>query len=362
MDFGESMLQGQETELSAALEAWYPAHARTLPWRRDRDPYRVWVSEIMLQQTRVEAVIPYYERFMSVLPTVQALAQVPEEILLKLWEGLGYYSRARNLQTAAQQICRDCGSKLPKDYESLRTLAGIGDYTAGAVASIAFGQRVPAVDGNVLRVLSRVAACGADISNGKVKQQFRRAAQRLMDSCQDPAILTQALMELGATVCLPNGAPLCDRCPVKEYCQSCAQGNPMDYPFKGAKKSRKIQQKTVFLLIQQGKVLLHKRPPKGLLAGLWEFPNLEGDIPGDSRAFHEFLEGLGLSAIHTEPLPEAKHIFTHVEWQIHGLLVVAEGSITGEGYVWANSLELSAGYAVPGAFQAYRNLLKGLLS
>ena len=229
------------------------------------------------------------------------------------------------------------------------------------MASIAFEKPVPAVDGNVLRVLARLLACPEDIANTQVKKKFRRWAQQLMDHCHSPSVLTQSLMELGATVCLPNTVPRCAECPVQEFCLAKAQANPTAYPFKSGKKPRRVEKKTVFLLVAQDRVLLHKRPDKGLLAGLWEFPNISGWAGEDSRLFHEFLEELGVNPLQVEQLPQAKHIFSHVEWQMQGLLVRCTFSPAREGYVWANSLELDQAYAVPGAFQAYRGALKSVL-
>jgi len=261
-------------EFTEPLLRWYRANARDLPWRHTQDPYRIWVSEIMLQQTRVAAVLGYYARFLEAFPTVDTLANAPEERLMKLWEGLGYYSRARNLQKAAKRIVELGG--FPDTYEGLLELPGIGDYTASAIAAAAFGQREAAVDGNVLRVVTRITDCHEDILDAKVKKNIRAQLQNVMpEGEEDIRIFCQATMELGATVCVPNGSPKCDVCPVRDLCLGRVRGTAEALPIKKAKKERKIEEKTVFLLLRDGKVALRKREEIGLLAGLWEFPNVE---------------------------------------------------------------------------------------
>lgn len=300
-------------EFAPALLGWYSKSARVLPWRDDPQPYKVWVSEIMLQQTRVEAVKPYFQRFIDTLPDLEALASADEETLLKLWEGLGYYNRVRNLQKAAQQAVKEYGG-LPSSAEELIKLPGIGPYTAGAVASIAFGQPVPAVDGNVLRVVTRLLAYDADIMKESVKKQV---SQALIPSVQqDPSAFNQAVMELGAMVCLPNGAPKCGECPAAFLCEAHRCGTELSYPVKKSKKARKIQQKTIFLLEYDGRTAVCRRPDSGLLAGLWAFPETddyleEEEVPG-------FFEELGLAISGFEPLGPAKHIFSHIEWHMTG--------------------------------------------
>ena len=256
------------------LLQWYGDNARDLPWRKTADPYRIWVSEIMLQQTRVAAVMGYYERFLAAFPTVRDLAQAPEERLTKLWQGLGYYSRARNLQKAARQIEEQFGGAFPAEYDAILSLAGVGEYTAGAVASIAFGIAVPAVDGNVLRVVTRILGDRSDITRPAVRQEVRRLLLRVIPK-NAPGAFNQALMELGATVCLPNGAPLCENCPVRELCLARAEDAAAEIPVKTPKKARRVEERTVYLLFYRGRVALRRRPERGLLAGLWEYPNLE---------------------------------------------------------------------------------------
>lgn len=349
------------------LLSWYRRGHRDLPWRQDPHPYRVWVSEIMLQQTRVEAVKPYYERFLHALPTVQALAACPEEQLLKLWEGLGYYSRVRNLQKAAQQIVSLHGGQLPPDYHQLKQLPGIGDYTAGAIASIAFDLPVPAVDGNVLRVLTRVAACPDDISLPKTKETFRRL---LLEVEPQPGAgdFNQSLMELGATVCLPNGAPQCLLCPLAELCSAHQQGTEMEFPVKAPKKARRCEERTLLLfsIEQDGELftLLHRRPKKGLLAGLWEFPALEGTVSEQfvRQAAEQFASSFGFTIQSVEPAKPSKHIFTHIEWRMTAWKISATAHAClslPEDTVPVSIQELSSGsdssLALPSAFQSYRN-------
>ena len=323
------------------LLRWYDASRRILPWRELPTPYRVWVSEIMLQQTRVEAVKPYYERFLAALPTVQALAEAPEEQLMKLWEGLGYYSRVRNLQKAALVVCEQYGGELPHTSAELVKLPGIGPYTAGAIASIACGEVCTAVDGNVLRVISRILARDWDIKSNAVKQDVTGLVQQMIPSDR-PGDFNQALMELGAIVCLPNGAPDCAHCPWHDLCLTREQGRQDEIPKKSAKKARPVEQRTVYLLFCDGKVALRRRPEKGLLAGLWEFPNvLEGQSPDFGVALLEQTEG-----------KRAKHIFSHVEWHMRGVTACVEQP--DRAFYWATAQELREDIALPSAFRVYR--------
>ncbi len=333
------------TQLPIPLLDWFQDHARVLPWRSDPTPYHVWLSEIMLQQTRVAAVMDYYTRFLKELPTVADLANVEEDKLMKLWQGLGYYNRARNLQKAARQIVDDFGGTFPADYEALRSLAGVGDYTAGAVASIAFHIPVPAVDGNVLRVVTRLTGNTGDITKPQTKECIRAALQATMPvDC--PGDFNQALMELGATVCLPNGTPLCEQCPAAAFCTACQEGRTGELPVKAPKKPRRVEKRTVFLLFHGGKVALRRRPAKGLLAGLWEYPNeLEGDL--------STLETWGIHPARMEHGGTGKHIFSHVEWHMTALQVETQDASLPQGWVWAAQAELERDYAVPNAFQSF---------
>ena len=339
----------REALLRKAVEPllrWYDKNARDLPWRRTRDPYRVWVSEIMLQQTRVEAAIPYYERFLESFPTLQALADAPEERLLKLWEGLGYYSRARDLQKAARQALERYGA-LPGTASELASLAGIGPYTAGAVASIAFGEAVPAVDGNVLRVLARFTDDSRDTASPAARREAERALAPVIP--RDAAgRFNQALMELGATVCLPNGAPQCDHCPLSGLCRAHGARRELDVPVRTAKKPRRQETMTVFLLESDRGLAICKRPGRGLLAGLWEFPHVPGKL--EAAQALEAAEELGVRPTELQQVVERRHIFTHVEWDMRGYYLRCEA---GGDFTWATREALAGVYALPTAFRQF---------
>ncbi len=336
--------------LPSLLLRWYDRNARVLPWRSQPTPYRVWVSEIMLQQTRVEAVLPYFERFITALPDMAALARATDEQLMKLWQGLGYYSRARNLQKAARVVAERHGGALPASWAELRALPGIGDYTAGAIASIAFCMPEPAVDGNVLRVLSRVLASADDIALPEVKRRFTGLIREIIPNDR-PGDFNQALMDLGATICLPNGMPLCESCPLADVCRANDLGLADTLPVKASKKPRAIQEKTVFVIRCCGDILLALRPPKGLLAGLWEMPNAEGWL--EDAAAEALLRSWGAEPLSLSPLPDAKHVFTHMEWRMRGYLVEAERFAPPWQHAWADEAALRSQYAVPSAFRAY---------
>ena len=334
--------------LAEKLLPWYRANARDLPWRHTEDPYRIWVSEIMLQQTRVAAVLGYYARFLEAFPTVEALAEAEEERLMKLWEGLGYYSRARNLQKAARAI-RDCGS-FPQTVPELKKLPGIGDYTAGAIASAAFGVRAAAVDGNVLRVTARLTDSRADVAAPAQKRAVTAALEKTMPTAPaEIRIFNQAMMELGATVCGPNGPPECARCPLQTLCLGFARGTAPELPVKAAPKARRVEEHTVFLLFRDGRVALRKRPKSGLLAGLWEFPNRPGTL--DEAAAASAAADWDLRVTDWLNRRTARHIFSHVEWHMTGYALRVEG--TGpEELIWVDAAGL-AQHSVPSAFARY---------
>ena len=296
---------------------WFYENRRILPWREGKNPYHIWVSEIMLQQTRVEAVKPYYERFLGELPDIASLADCPEDRLLKLWEGLGYYNRVRNMQKAAREIMERWEGKMPEHYPDILSLPGIGPYTAGAVASIAFGEAVPAVDGNVLRILARASEDDSDILKASTKRRFTEALSAVMPE-KEPGDFNQSLMEIGALVCVPNGDPHCEKCPWRDLCLARTHGRIGELPVKKQAKARRIEKKTVCIIRDGERILLHKRPSKGLLAGLYELPNLEGQA--DEEEAIAFARERGLQPLRVEPLPEAKHIFSHVEWHMTGYL------------------------------------------
>ena len=343
--------------LRVPLLDWYDIHRRVLPWREEPSPYRTWVSEIMLQQTRVTAALPYFERFLRELPDVHALADVCEERLFKLWEGLGYYSRARNLHRAAKRIAEEYGGELPRTMDELKKLPGIGDYTASAIASINYGAPEPAVDGNLLRVAARVAGCAGDITDAKVRGLFRDKLAEAIDR-ERPGAWNQAMMDLGATVCLPNGKPLCDNCPArKNFCAAYREGLTEVLPVRAEKKKRRAEEHTVFLLLRGGRLAVRQRPDTGLLAKLIEFPNVAGNL--DESGARVTLARWGLEAQTLEACGSAKHVFTHIEWQMKGYLAEVTGDCPD--FRWVDAREFET-LAVPSAFRAYtlraRSLLK----
>lgn len=334
-------------EIAGLLLDWYGRSKRPLPWRADREPYHIWLSEVMCQQTRVEAVKEYYLRFLRQLPSLRDLAECPEEKLYKLWEGLGYYSRARNLQKAAKAIQSEHGGCFPADYASIRALPGVGDYTAAAIASICFELPCPAVDGNVLRVVARLAASRADISKESAKAEIRQLLLPLFSgvSCGE---LNQALMELGALVCLPNHAPDCERCPLKALCPS-ASGLWKEIPFKSPKKAKRQEIHTVFLLRCGESWALRKRPDRGLLAGLWEFPNLPGRL--DAQAALDAVAAWGCRPASLLLHTEKTHVFTHVQWLLPAWAVECENP--SDAFVWASESEIKSRYSLPTAFRQF---------
>lgn len=339
------------------LLAWYDENKRDLPWRDRNNAYYTWVSEIMLQQTRVEAVKPYFARFTEELPDVNSLAVCQEEKLLKLWEGLGYYNRVRNMQKAARQVMEDYGGTLPADYEALLGLTGIGNYTAGAIASIAYNIPVPAVDGNVLRVISRITKSYEDI----MKQSVRKKIEKELLACMPkdrPGDYNQALMELGAVVCVPNGPAKCSECPAADFCLAKADGCVEELPVKAAAKARKIEMRTV-LVIQDGEhVAIRKRGPKGLLAGLYELPNEIGHLTEEEAL--GFVNRMGLDPVRIEPLGEAKHIFSHVEWRMIGYRIRVASLETKKqrDMIFVNKVDTAEQYAIPAAFRAYAGSIR----
>jgi A/G-specific adenine glycosylase len=351
-------------QLAAPLQTWFLGHARVLPWREDPKPYYVWISEIMLQQTRVEAVKPYFERFITELPDVRSLAECDEERLLKLWEGLGYYNRARNLKAAAQQIMEDYGGVIPSEYEELLKLKGIGHYTAGAIASIAYGKPVPAVDGNVLRVISRVTGDDSDIMKQSVRTHMEEKLKELMiaGAAVQPRIFNQALMELGAMVCVPNGAPHCKECPWCALCRARKDGLTDILPVKKKAKERRIEERTVFIIRDGDRVAIRKRPQKGLLAGLYELPNCEG-YP-DYDGIVAYVKSMGFLPLRIQPLADAKHIFSHVEWHMKGYAVlVEEMEPDASPWLFVEAEDARERYAIPAAFAkyaAYMNIKIGM--
>lgn len=340
-------------EIAEPLLKWYDKGRRILPWREAPSPYHVWVSEIMLQQTRVEAVKPYYDRFMQALPDVEHLAAAQEEELLKLWEGLGYYNRVRNLNKAAKIIMDKYGGEMPSEYEELVRLPGIGSYTAGAVSSIAYGKRVPAVDGNVLRVLTRLCCDERDIMQQSVRRQIEEELKPVIPR-ERAGDFNQALMELGATVCVPNGVPRCAECPWQELCQAHERGEELSFPHKAPKKPRTIEEKTVLIIRDDSRTALRKRKNSGLLAGMYEFPCLEGKLSG--KQVLSYLKQEGLSVLKIERLKESKHIFSHREWHMIGYKIQVDElapRIGKENLLFIERSETKERYPIPSAYAAY---------
>ena len=335
-------------KLAAPLLAWYDENRRDLPWREDVSAYRTWVSEIMLQQTRVTAVIPYFARFMDAFPTVEALAAADTERLMKLWEGLGYYSRARNLQKAAKIVAEEYGGRFPETYEELAALPGVGDYTAGAIASIAFGRRVPAVDGNVLRVAARLTGSRLDVLDAKNRKLFRTWMAEAVPTDR-PGEFNQALMDLGAAVCLPNGEPLCPACPARDFCAAARDGIQSELPVRAKKKARRVEHLTVFILLRDDEVALRQRPKTGLLAGLWEYPHMPGALDEGQAAAQ--LAAWGVTPLQWEKRLEARHEFTHIRWEMTGYVLRVRGDGPAD-WLWADR-EARRKRAVPSAFARF---------
>ena len=333
--------------LPDALLPWYRKNRRDLPWRKDREPYHVWLSEIMLQQTRVEAVKGYYSRFLEALPDVAALANCDDDLLHKLWEGLGYYSRVRNLKKAAGVILENYGGIFPENYEEVRALPGIGDYTAGAICSICFDRPTPAVDGNVLRVISRLTEDPTPIDLPAQKKAVSAALAEVYPA--DAGDFTQALMELGATLCGPNWKPRCEECPCRDFCGGAIQGTAEQYPVKLPKKGKKTEEKTVFILSCDGKIALEKRPDKGLLAGLWQFPNVPGKL--DVPQALETVESWGLVPRDIHRQSDRHHIFTHIRWEMRGIFL--EVSEPGGDFIWMSEAQIEKEAALPTAFRQF---------
>ncbi len=362
-------IQDGGENLSAILLAWYDRERRILPWREDPTPYHVWLSEIMLQQTRVDTVIDYYNRFLAELPDVEALANAEEERILKLWQGLGYYSRIRNMHRAAKQVMEEFGGEIPGTPEELRKLSGIGEYVAAAISSIAFQYPAPSVDGNLLRVFARMTAYEESIRSTKAKRVAHRYYTEMLPQNR-PGDMNQALMDLGATICLPNGMPLCGSCPWARFCESHQTGRELEIPMKEEPKTRKIEKKTMLRIVVDGRVLIRQRPPKGLLANLYELPNEPGWLTEEEAK--EVCIRLGYRPTRIRKLAPNRRIFTHVEWHLQGYEMEAvplmpngwiasndsrkeERGQTGSGVPFlATESELKERYSLPTAFKAYR--------
>ena len=340
---GEEILK----QIPPALLPWYEENRRDLPWRKDREPYHVWLSEIMLQQTRVEAVRGYYARFLTALPTIEALANCDDDALHKLWEGLGYYSRVRNLKKAAIRIMEDYSGIFPGEYAQIRSLPGIGDYTAGAICSICFDFPTPAVDGNVLRVISRITADPTPIDLPTQKKAVQEALAKVYPP--QAGDFTQALMELGATLCGPNRKPQCGECPCREFCCAANTGTAEQFPVKLPKRGRKTEEMTVFILSCDGLFALQKRPEKGLLADLWQFPNVPGRLE-----IHEAVaavEAMGIRVRNVIKTAHRKHIFTHIQWNMQGIYL--EAAEPAGDFLWLTHSQVQNQAALPTAFRQF---------
>lgn len=334
--------------IAAPLLSWYPSHARALPWRQDNDPYHVWISEIMLQQTRVEAVKGYYSRFLNRFPNIQSLANAAQDDVNKCWEGLGYYSRAANLRKAAQTILEQHHGVFPQTWEEIRKLPGIGDYTAGAICSICFGLPTPAVDGNVLRVAARITDNFCEIDRQERKAEITQQLAEIYRP-DNAGMLTQALMELGATVCLPVGQPHCTECPLVSLCLGKANDDVMRLPQRTAKRPRKQAQFTVFLLSCDNRYAIQKRQEKGLLQGLWEFPNVPGILTPEQAIAQAAAWGCKPTGLLRTA--EKQHIFTHVEWELYGVYLDCKEMC--DDFLWKTAEEIAEEYSLPTAFRQF---------
>ena len=332
------------SQLPSLLLPWYRENKRALPWRADREPYHIWLSEIMLQQTRVEAVKGYYARFLAALPSIDALANCDDDVLHKLWEGLGYYSRVRNLKKAARVVMEQYGGVFPVTHAEVLALPGIGDYTAGAICSIAYDMPTPAVDGNVLRVFSRLTDDPSPIDLPATKKHVTEALAAVYP--KEAGDFTQALMELGATVCGPNKLPDCEKCPCKDICRGYAHGTAETLPVKAPKKEKRQEDRTVFIFSCDGRFALEKRPGKGLLAGLWQFPNVSGHL--DTAEALAEAERMGLRPKDLQREVSRKHIFTHIQWNMKGIYL--EVADTAGGFRWFTAEEINNAAALPTAF------------
>jgi A/G-specific adenine glycosylase len=340
------------------LISWFKNEQRDLPWRKDQDPYKVWVSEIMLQQTRVDTVIPYFNRFIEWFPTIEELASADEEKVLKAWEGLGYYSRVRNLHSAVKEVNEKYEGKVPDSPEEISKLKGVGPYTAGAILSIAYGVPEPAVDGNVMRVLSRILSIWDDIAKPSTRKVFEKAVRELI-STEDPSAFNQALMELGALICTPT-SPSCLLCPVREHCQGFYEGVQAELPVKTKKsKQRHVDLAAAILTDHNGNLLIHKRPENGLLANLWEIPNIEVHLPIERNRDHTaslFLESHGLEVVLDKVIGQIEHVFSHLVWNITVYKGVLKSEIPANSEWRLVSLEEMENYAFPVSSQRMMGL------
>jgi A/G-specific adenine glycosylase len=330
---------------------WYDNEYILLPWRNDQDPYKIWVSEIMLQQTRVEAVIPYFERFIKRLPTVKDLAEIEEDELMKLWQGLGYYRRVKNMQAAAKQIMQDFHGVMPKTMKDLLTLKGIGEYTAGAIASIAYDEVAPAVDGNVLRIFARLYAVKENLRNTKVRKKVGDLYKPFLPKNR-PGDFNQALMDLGRKICIPSKNPRCEECPLASNCLAYRHDLQGEIPFLEKKKARKKENITILVFHKDDKIWIRKRPNEGLLSSLYEYTTLKG---------HKTLEEVASYGERTVKgivkMPDSKHIFSHIEWSMIGYFVEVDQDKMDDQGMFVSMDDLKNKYSIPTAFKRYTTWL-----
>ena len=330
---------------------WYEKNKRNLPWRKTRNPYHIWVSEIMLQQTRVETVIPYFKRFINTLPDIESLASADEDVLLKLWEGLGYYSRVRNMQKCAKVLVQKYQGHMPSTYDDLIKLPGIGFYTAGAIASIAFDQNVPAIDGNALRILSRINLDTRDMSKDLIKNEyFVKLTKKIRNNSGD---FNQSLMDLGSLICSPRDTK-CYLCPIKDMCKAYKENKVAELPMKYKKITRKKEEKTILIYRYKDKIAIQKRPETGLLASLYEYPNLNKKLTEEELT--NYLEEHKISYLKFDSLQESKHLFSHIEWHMIGYEIYLDKKI--KDYLWISLSSLFKEYSIPTAFIIYTNYLR----
>ncbi len=341
------MAEDLQRIVSPLLE-WFDKNKSDLPWRKDRLPYHVWISEIMLQQTRIEAVKRYYARFVSELPDIKSLSEVSDERLLKLWEGLGYYSRAKNLKKSAQTIMKEYNGQFPRTYSEIITLSGIGEYTAGAVASICFNEKVTAVDGNVLRVVARLCGSRKNVLLPEVKKDTQEKLQKILP--EQSGNFNEALMELGEKICIAKGIPQCQHCPIVSYCKAFADNLAAEIPVRIKPFRRKKEEKTVLLLTDtQHNIAIEKRPSDGLLSEMYQFPNLDGFYSEED--LRPILKERQIEFTDITFFRTAKHIFTHIEWHMKSYRI----NVTQQtaSFLWVSPEELTEKYPLPTAFKLF---------
>lgn len=343
----------EKNKLIDTLLTWYDQNKRELPWRDKQNPYYIWISEIMLQQTQVKTVIPYFERFIKALPDIDALASVSEEKLNKLWEGLGYYKRAANLKKASQKIKEDYEGQMPETYEALLTLPGIGPYTAGAIASISFGERKAAIDGNLMRVFARLLELDYPSNTTSSYKAYETVIMPYLPAHR-PGDFNQALMDIGAGICLAKSKPLCQLCPLKDFCQSYLKQTINHFPKKIAKKEKRLENRLILILNYNNYYYIEKKEENGVLKGLWAFTNLNKD----QISLEGALNRLNLNVKAIIPLGDKVHIFTHIKWQMSGYCVILKDVAKNLPGQWVTSKNLEKNYSLPSAYKSFISSLE----